>query len=200
MLAGVRREWDDWNASFAWYTSLLGSDVQARAFDHRGGPSAVRRATRATAAFTLVLGLYLASFLPGGPPGDPLAPAVALVAVLALPFALRRAPPRVAAMTVSIEPHHSRECGLDNVYLANVKASRCAECNEKAVQIPAIARLKAKLTPEALMAGGAKIPAPIQMQVPPDHEKAPDWQVRLWHPEGAQVFTISAAGIAQKPR
>ena len=79
VLAGVRREWDDWNASFAWYTSLLGSDVQARAFDHRGGPSAVRRATRATAAFTLVLGLYLASFLAGGPPGDPLAPAVALV-------------------------------------------------------------------------------------------------------------------------
>jgi len=70
---------------------------------------------------------------------------------------------------------------------------------------PAVAQFftanpQAKLTPEALIAGGLKIPAPLKLQVPPDHEKAPDWQVRLWHPEGTQVFTISAAGITQKPR
>jgi hypothetical protein len=80
VLAGVRREWDDWNASFAWYTSLLGADVQARAFDHRGGPRAARRATLASASAAGLLGLYLASFLPGGPAGDPLAPVVAVVA------------------------------------------------------------------------------------------------------------------------
>jgi hypothetical protein len=90
VLAGVRREWDDWNASFAWYTSLLGAAVQARAFDHRGGPRAARRATLATAASTFVLGLYLASFLPGGPPGDPLAPLVALVAAALVADAIAR--------------------------------------------------------------------------------------------------------------
>ncbi len=90
VLAGVRREWDDWNASFAWYTSLLGADVQARSFDHRGGPRAARRATLASAAFTLVLGLYLASFLPGGPPGDPVAPLVALAAAALVGDAIAR--------------------------------------------------------------------------------------------------------------
>jgi hypothetical protein len=90
VLAGVRREWDDWNASYAWYTSLLGADVQARAFEHRGGPRAARRATLASAAFTLVLGLYLASFLPGGPPGDPLAPLVALAAAALVGDAIAR--------------------------------------------------------------------------------------------------------------
>jgi hypothetical protein len=90
VLTGVRREWDDWNASFAWYTSLLGADVQARAFDHRGGPPAARRATLASASATGLLGLYVASFLPGGPPGDPLAPVVALAAAALVGDAIAR--------------------------------------------------------------------------------------------------------------
>ncbi len=38
VLAQVRREWDALNEGFAWLTSMLPADVQARAFDHRGGP------------------------------------------------------------------------------------------------------------------------------------------------------------------
>lgn len=73
VMAGVRREWDDWNFGFAWVTSLLSAELQARAFGHRGGPAAARRATQWTAAATILVGLYLLSFLPG-PPGDPLGP------------------------------------------------------------------------------------------------------------------------------
>jgi hypothetical protein len=73
VLAQVRREWDALNEGFAWLTCMLAADVQARAFDHRGGPLAARRPTVATAVAMGVLGAYVLSFLPG-PPGDPLAP------------------------------------------------------------------------------------------------------------------------------
>ena len=88
VLVEVRLEWDALNEGFAWLTSMLEADVQARAFDHRGGPSAARRATLATAIAGGILGLYVLRFLPG-PPGDPLAPylgglAVALLADMVL--------------------------------------------------------------------------------------------------------------------
>jgi hypothetical protein len=77
VLQDVQREWDAFNEAFGWLTSMLSPDVQARAFAHRGGPSAARRATIASAAACGVVGLYLLSFLPGGPAADPLAPFVA---------------------------------------------------------------------------------------------------------------------------
>ena len=80
VLAQVRREWDALNEGFAWLTSMLPADVQARAFDHRGGPLAARRATVATAVAAGVLGAYVLSFLPG-PPGDPLGPFLGALAV-----------------------------------------------------------------------------------------------------------------------
>ena len=83
VLGGVRCEWDAFNSGFAWLTSLLASDLQARAFDHRGGPPAVRRATLATGAASAVVAVYLLSYLPG-PPGDPLAPVVAIASLLLL--------------------------------------------------------------------------------------------------------------------
>jgi hypothetical protein len=81
VLQDVRREWDGLNEGFAWLTSMLSGELQARAFDHRGGPPAARRATMATAVACGVLGLYLLSFLPGGPAADPLAPFVSALAV-----------------------------------------------------------------------------------------------------------------------
>jgi hypothetical protein len=86
----VRREWDGLNEGFAWLTSMLSGDVQARAFDQRGGPPAARRATMATAVTGGVFGLYLLSFLPGGPAADPLAPFVGALAAGLLVDAVRR--------------------------------------------------------------------------------------------------------------
>ena len=90
VLQDVHREWDGFNEAFAWLTCMLSSDVQARAFAHRGGPAAARRATMATAAACGVLGLYLLSFLPGGPAADPLAPFVGGVSVALVVDAVRR--------------------------------------------------------------------------------------------------------------
>jgi hypothetical protein len=89
VMEGVRREWDDLNHGFAWFTSLLGEELQGRAFDHRGGPAAARRATLWTAGAGATAAIYLLSFLPG-PAGDPVAPLVALVAVLLLVDGARR--------------------------------------------------------------------------------------------------------------
>lgn len=89
VMEGVRREWDELNHGFAWLTSLLPEELQARAFDHRGGPAAARRATLWTTGAAAVLALYLLSFLPGSS-GDPLAPMLALVAVLLLLDCVRR--------------------------------------------------------------------------------------------------------------
>jgi hypothetical protein len=89
VMAGVRSEWDELNVGFAWLTSLLPLELQARAFDHRGGPAAARRATLWTAAASAIASLYLLSFLPG-PPGDPIAPFLgAFTAALLVDAALR---------------------------------------------------------------------------------------------------------------
>jgi hypothetical protein len=90
VLGRVRREWDWFNEGFAWLTGMLAADVQARAFDHRGGPSAARRPARVTAAACGLLGLYLLSLLPGGPGADPLSPFVGGLAVALIADALRR--------------------------------------------------------------------------------------------------------------
>lgn len=83
VMAGVRREWDELNEGFAWLTSLLPEELQARAFDHRGGPLAAQRAVRWTAGAGVLAALYVLSLLPG-PPGDPLGPALGVLAALLL--------------------------------------------------------------------------------------------------------------------
>ncbi len=89
VMDGVRREWDELNYGFAWLTSLLSEELQARAFDHRGGPAAARRATLWTAGAEALAALYVLSFLPG-PPGDPVGPVLGAVSVLLLMDAVRR--------------------------------------------------------------------------------------------------------------
>ncbi len=90
VLGAVRGEWDALHYAFPWLACLLARDTQARAFDHRGGPRAARRATLATAVFSALFALYLLSFLPRAPAADPVAPFVAVGALaLALDAALR---------------------------------------------------------------------------------------------------------------
>jgi hypothetical protein len=79
VLEGVARDWDDFNHAFGWLTTFFAPDVQSRAFGHRGGPTAAARPTRVTAVVEAALGLYLLSFLPGGPAADPLAPGAAVL-------------------------------------------------------------------------------------------------------------------------
>ena len=90
VLQDVQQEWDDFNGAFAWLTCMLSAEVQARAFTHRGGSAAARRATLITATACGVLGLYLLTFLPGGPAADPLAPFVAVVSAALVVDAVTR--------------------------------------------------------------------------------------------------------------
>jgi hypothetical protein len=90
VLATVHAEWDAVHQAFPWLACLLSAEVQARAFDHRGGPPAARRATLATAAVSGLVALYLLSFLPGESAGDPLAPCVAAGCVALLADAVWR--------------------------------------------------------------------------------------------------------------
>ena len=89
VMAGVRREWDDFNEGFAWVTSLLPEELQARAYDHRGGPLAARRAVHWTAGGGVLAALYVLSFLPG-PPGDPIGPMLGVLALALLADAALR--------------------------------------------------------------------------------------------------------------
>jgi hypothetical protein len=84
VLAEIQREWDDLRVGFGWLVSLLPETLQRRAGERWGGPPALKRWTTITAFGSIVLALYLLSFLPGGPPGDPLAPFVALACLLLL--------------------------------------------------------------------------------------------------------------------
>jgi hypothetical protein len=90
VLGGVRVEWDSWNRGFSWLTTLLGAEVQERAFVHRGGPAAARGAVILSAGATALLGCYGLSFLPGGPAADPLAPFVLVVGLVLVADGLQR--------------------------------------------------------------------------------------------------------------
>jgi hypothetical protein len=59
---------------------------------------------------------------------------------------------------------------------------------------------EAELTPEALKTQGVELPAPLQMDIPLDHTKAADWQVRVWHPDGRLQYIVSAGGMEKDYR
>lgn len=77
----------------------------------------------------------------------------------------------------------------------DAQARRYAQTLQPKVEAFFQAQPEADLTPEALKAQGAEAPAPLQMDVPLDHRKAADWQVRVWHPEGRLLFMVSAKGM-----
>jgi hypothetical protein len=83
VLAEVRSEWDQWNEGFVWLTSLFAAPLQERAFGHRGGPAAARRATLSSAGAEALMAIYLLIFFPG-PPGDPIGPVLGVTALLLL--------------------------------------------------------------------------------------------------------------------
>lgn len=84
--------------------------------------------------------------------------------------------------------------------------SQDAQARRFAQELPAkIAALfqaqpEAELSPQALKTAGVEVPAPLQVDVPLDHRRATDWQVRVWHPEGRLIYTLSAQGMQKDYR
>ena len=77
--ADVRREWDDLFTGFTWLACALPLDVQRRAFEASGGPSAARRSTLVTAVVGFVFAAYV--FAQRVVPGDPVGPWLRLLAL-----------------------------------------------------------------------------------------------------------------------
>ena len=65
-------------------------------------------------------------------------------------------------MAVEFRRYHYVECGLDNVYLANVEIEVCPRCHEEVVNIPAIAELHRLITGRAITQPGRMLPEQIR--------------------------------------
>lgn len=60
---------------------------------------------------------------------------------------------------------------------------------------------EATLNAEALTSlVGAQLKPPLKIEPMPGSDKAGDWQVRLYHPEGQLVYLVGKSGITQKHR
>ena len=62
------------------------------------------------------------------------------------------------------------------------------------------AQPEAELTPESMQSQGLEVPPPLQLEVPLDHRKSDDWQVRVWHPEGRLLYILGPQGVQQDYR
>jgi hypothetical protein len=80
------------------------------------------------------------------------------------------------------------------------QARRFAETLQPKVAAFFQAQPEGELSLEALKSGGVNIPSPLQWNVPLDHRKAADWQVRVWHPEGRMLYSVSSKGLAKDYR
>ena len=54
---------------------------------------------------------------------------------------------------------------------------------------------QAKLTPDALRQAGLDWQAPMAVEVPQDRETKETWQVKVWHPEGVDIYSVSQKGV-----
>lgn len=82
----------------------------------------------------------------------------------------------------------------------DAQARRFAQTLQPKVEAVFQAQPEAKLTPEALKAGGVEVPSPLEIEVPLDNRKADNWQVRVWHPDGRLLYIVSAKGLQQDYR
>jgi len=57
-----------------------------------------------------------------------------------------------------------------------------------------------ELNDRALAQAGFELPDPLQMQISPQHNRAGDWEVMVWHPQGEQRFLVKPGGITAVPR
>ena len=77
----------------------------------------------------------------------------------------------------------------------DAQARRFAQSLQPKVEAFFQVQPEAELTLDALKAHGMEVPTPLQIEVPQDHGKAADWQVRVWHPDGRLLYVVSAKGL-----
>jgi len=82
----------------------------------------------------------------------------------------------------------------------DLRAQRLARETRPVVEAFFAANPTGRLSPEALAAQGLGVPPELKLMVPELKDLREDWQVELWHPEGARVFVLTPAGLAERPR
>lgn len=80
-------------------------------------------------------------------------------------------------------------------------AAEAAQKAQKALSTYFTAEPEAVLTPESLAeVQGLGPAAPMKLELVRGKDKANNWQVRVFHPEGQLVYLVSQKGITQKHR
>lgn len=82
----------------------------------------------------------------------------------------------------------------------DAQARRFAQTLQPKIEAFFQAQPEAELTPDSLKAQALEAPAPLQLDIPLDHRKAADWQVRVWHPAGRLQYIVSAKGLEKDYR
>ena len=80
------------------------------------------------------------------------------------------------------------------------KAGRVAKAVPAAVSALLEKDPQAKLTSAALKQAGLAWQAPIEVEVPQDRDAKDTWQVKVWHPEGVELFVVDQKGVNSSPR
>ena len=57
-----------------------------------------------------------------------------------------------------------------------------------------------RLSEQALVQAGFQLPEPLQMRISPQHDRAADWEVMIWHPQGEYRFLVKAGGVTAVSR
>ncbi len=57
-----------------------------------------------------------------------------------------------------------------------------------------------QLSEQALAQAGFQLPQSLQMKISPEHNRAADWEIMVWHPQGEYRFLVKAGGVTAVPR
>ncbi len=57
-----------------------------------------------------------------------------------------------------------------------------------------------RLSLELLRQAGWDVPQPFQARIPEDQDRADNWRIEIWHPQGAHVYLASPQGVSSRPR
>lgn len=57
-----------------------------------------------------------------------------------------------------------------------------------------------RLSLEILRQAGWELPQPYQARIPEDQDRADNWQLVIWHPEGAHLYIAGPQGVTTKLR
>lgn len=91
--------------------------------------------------------------------------------------------------------HYARQAGdYDQA------ARRLADEVPAAVQAFFQAQPDGVLSQQALLDGGLKPPPRVLISVPEGKTGASDWQVRVWHLDGAMVYLVGPGGVNEEYR